>query len=137
SPITQTPTPLTNGLEHLHFADLRRTWAAAVRVPTGKGLPTQLSPHGRHVASYGTAYKQLGDIDSSAGEWLKVVEIETGREVWSRAIREEVKEIRWVTDSELLYCFNPRTFSTEPAAHVIRKLDPFSSREGEIYAAPR
>ncbi|MFN3485545.1 MAG: TolB family protein [Planctomycetota bacterium] len=132
----QTPTPITKGTDHVHFADIRRKWAAWVRIPTLDGSPTRISPESRHVASYGILGG--GGAISKIQEWMKVVSIESGEEVWAWETNRDVRDIRWLTEETLLYTVDPKRWSVkEPSEWVMRKLNPFTKEEREVYLAPR
>jgi hypothetical protein len=130
-----TPTPIWRALEHVHFADVGRKWASAVSIPTLRDGPTRVTPDGRYIASYGLLKtERITTIE----EWMKVVSIEEGNEIWAWKTDLEVKDIRWLTNETLLYSTDPnRRVIQQPSAWVIRKLNPFTKEESEVYKAPR
>jgi hypothetical protein len=99
---------------------------------TGPQAPPRVSPDEACVASFGAP------LDQKREKWMKVVSIEEGNEIWAWKTDLDVKDIRWLTNETLLYSTDPnRWVIQQPSAWVIRKLNPFTKEESEVYKAPR
>lgn len=134
----QTPTPFTNGTEHVHFADVGRAWSTAVRAPTLKNAPTRLSTDGSLLASYGVLCERPQDLSSPLSSWLQVIQVCDGKVIWAREIKGGVTGIRWLRDSTVFYS----TWSLgagigDPSEHSIYQLNPLTGKETKLYTAAK